>query len=49
LNTTALDDLKQRITTAAAGVEDMLTRVWQEFDYRVDICRVSKGAYIEHL
>jgi hypothetical protein len=44
-----LDDLKQRITTATAGVEDMLTRVWQEFDYRVDICCVTKGAYIEHL
>jgi hypothetical protein len=45
-----LDDLKQRITTATAGVdEDMLTRVWQEFDYRVDICRVTKGAHIEYL
>jgi hypothetical protein len=45
-----LDDLKQRITTAIAGVdEDMLTRVWQEFDYRVDICRVTKGAHIEQL
>jgi hypothetical protein len=45
-----LDDLKQRITTATAGVdEDMLTRVWQEFDYRVYTCRVTKGAYIEHL
>jgi hypothetical protein len=45
-----LDDLKQRITTATVGVgEDMLTRVWQEFDYRVDICRVTKGAYFEHL
>jgi hypothetical protein len=45
-----LDDLKQRITTATAGVdEDMLTRVWQEFGYRVDICRVTKGAHIEHL
>jgi hypothetical protein len=45
-----LYDLKQRITTATAGVdEDMLTRVWQEFDYRVNICRVTKGAYIEHL
>jgi hypothetical protein len=45
-----LDDLKQRVTTATAGVdEDMLTRVLQEFDYRVDICRVTKGAHIEHL
>jgi hypothetical protein len=45
-----LDDLKQSITTATAGVdEDMLTRVWQEFDCRVDICRVPKGAHIEQL
>jgi hypothetical protein len=50
LRATALDHLKQRITTATAGVdEDMLTRVWQELDYRVDIRRVTKGAHIEHL
>jgi hypothetical protein len=45
-----LDDPKQRITTATTGVgEDTLTRVWQEFDYRVDTCRVTKGAHIEQL
>jgi hypothetical protein len=45
-----LDDLKQCITTATAGVdEDMLSRAWQEFDYRANICRVTKGANIEHL
>jgi hypothetical protein len=45
-----LDDPKQRITAATAGFdEDMLTRVWQVIDYRVDICRVSNGANIEHL
>jgi len=27
----------------------LLTRVWQELDYRVDICRVAKGGHIEHL
>jgi hypothetical protein len=44
-----LDDFKQRITTATAGVdEDMLMRVWQEFDYRVDICRMTKDGHIEH-
>jgi hypothetical protein len=25
------------------------SRVWQELDYRIDICRVTKGGYIEHL
>jgi hypothetical protein len=45
-----LEDLKQRITTATAEVdEDMLTRVWQEFDYRADTCRVTMGAQIKHL
>jgi hypothetical protein len=24
-------------------------RVWQELDYRIDICRVTKGRHIEHL
>jgi hypothetical protein len=44
------NDLKQRITTATAGFDEhVLTRVWQGFDYLVDICRVTKGAHIEHL
>jgi hypothetical protein len=25
----------------------MLHRVWDEFDYRVDVCRVTQGAHIE--
>ena len=24
-------------------------RVWQELDYRIDICRVTKFGHIEHL
>jgi hypothetical protein len=27
----------------------MLTRVWQELEYRIDMCRVTRGAHIEHL
>jgi hypothetical protein len=27
----------------------MLTRVWQELEYRIDVCRVTRGAQIEHL
>jgi hypothetical protein len=23
--------------------------VWNELDYRVDICRITKGAHVEHL
>jgi len=28
---------------------DMLQTVWYELDYRVDVCRITKGANIEHL
>jgi len=27
----------------------MLTRVWQEFEYRIDLCRVTRRRHIEHL
>jgi hypothetical protein len=27
----------------------MLTRVWQELEYYIDVCRVIRGAHIEHL
>jgi len=27
----------------------MLTRVWQQLEYRIDVCRVTRGAHIEHL
>jgi hypothetical protein len=27
----------------------MLTRVWQELEYLIDVCRVNRGAHIEHL
>ena len=46
----SLNELKQRITTAVASVdEDMLRSVWTESDYHIDICRVTKGSHIEHL
>ena len=45
-----LQDLRNRITAAVALVDrDMLTRVWNEMDYRIDVCRITKGGYIEHL
>jgi len=28
---------------------DTLQTVWNELDYRVDVCRITKGAHIEHL
>jgi len=46
----SIPDLKNRITAAVEAITpDLLSRVWQELDYRLDVCRVTKGAYIEHL
>ena len=28
---------------------DMLQTVWNELNYRVDVCRITKGAHVEHL
>jgi hypothetical protein len=45
-----LADLKARIIAAVKNIDAaMLTRVWQELEYRVDVCRVTYGAHIEHL
>jgi hypothetical protein len=45
-----LADLKARITAAVKNIDaPMLTRVWQELEYRIDVCRVTRGAHIEHL
>ena len=27
----------------------VLTHVWQELEYRIDVCRVTRDAHIEHL
>jgi hypothetical protein len=49
-NPLSLPDLNNRITVAMETITlDMLIRVWQELDYRLDVCRVTKGAHIEHL
>jgi hypothetical protein len=42
--------LKNRSTAAVETIApDLLIGVWQELDYRLDVCRVTKGAYIVHL
>ena len=39
-----------RIRTAIETITaDMLQTVWNELDYRVDVCRITNGAHIEHL
>ena len=43
-------ELKVQIRTATDTITAvMLQTVWNELDYRVDVCRTTKGAYIEHL
>ena len=45
-----LQDLRNRITAAVALVDrDMPTRLWNEMDYHIDVCRITKGGHIEHL
>jgi hypothetical protein len=45
-----LRELCDRITHSLQTITaDMLHRVWDEFDYRVDVCRVTQGAHIEGL
>jgi hypothetical protein len=45
-----LRELRQRIVAAVDTVDiDMLQRVWQDLDYRIDVCRVTKGGHMEHL
>jgi hypothetical protein len=46
----SLNELKQRITAGVPSVDkDTLRSVWTELDYRIDICRVTKGSHIEQL
>ena len=45
-----LKELRDRITHALQTITpDILHRVWDEFDYRADVCRVTQGAHIEGL
>ena len=48
--TLCIAELKVRIRTATETITaDMLQTVWNELDYRVDVCSITKGAHIEHL
>jgi hypothetical protein len=46
----SLKELSDQITHALQTITaDMIRRVWDEFDYRVDVCRVTHGAHVEGL
>jgi len=48
--TLCIAELKVRIRTAIETITaDMLQTIWNELGYRVDVCRITKGAHIEHL
>jgi hypothetical protein len=43
-----LNNLKDGIGTATAkSDEPLLQNVWQEYEYCLDVCRVTNGAYIK--
>jgi hypothetical protein len=45
-----LVDPRARIIDAITEIDrNMLQRIWEELDYRLDVCRVTRGAHIEHL
>jgi hypothetical protein len=45
-----LPELRLKIMDAVATIDvHMLESVWQELDYRIDVCRVTKGGHLEHL
>jgi hypothetical protein len=45
-----LTDLKARIIAAVKNINTpMLTHVWQELEYRINVCHVTCGAHVEHL
>jgi hypothetical protein len=47
---TRIQELRDRITRALQAITaDLLHGVWDEFDYHVDVCRVTQGANIEGL
>jgi hypothetical protein len=41
--------LGSSITDAVVMVDrDMLAGLWDEMDYRIDVCRLTEGGHIEH-
>jgi len=43
-----LAGLKAQIIAAVKNIDaPMLTRVWQELEHHIDVCRVAHGAHIK--
>jgi hypothetical protein len=47
---TSILKLKVQIRTAIETITaDMIQTDWNKLDYRVNVCRITNGAHIEHL
>ena len=45
---TSVEHLKRRVTDAIQSIPpDMIGRVWNEIEYRLDLCRATNGSHIE--
>ena len=45
-----LQKLRDHMIAAVELIDrDLLTRVCNELDYRLDVCRISQGGHTEHL
>jgi hypothetical protein len=45
-----LAGLNARIIAAVKNIDaPMFTREWQELEYRIDVCRITRSAHIKHL
>jgi hypothetical protein len=41
--------LQYLVVDSSDSLHDPSSQMWQELGYRIDICHVTKGGYIEHL
>lgn len=39
--------MRSLVAPVAAVAPDMLTKIWDKFDYRLDMCNASRGGHIE--
>jgi hypothetical protein len=43
-----LEELKTSIKYVNAMPQDMISNAWEEFEYRIDVCRAAFGGHIEN-
>lgn len=45
-----LPELRRRITIAIENItSDVLARIWQELDYLLNICHITRGSHMEYI